>query len=88
MITVADLKNAIRIRHDKLDADIQRDIESAQAEMELKGIDTGVDDSLMDKAYELYVKAQLDYQGKGDLYKSRYEELRDGMALSSKYGKK
>ena len=49
------------------------------------GINIDKDDVLLDKAVELYCKAQFDYLGKGEQFQQNYEKLRDAISLAGDY---
>lgn len=95
MYSVAREKDAMRITHNKLDSQIESDISSCLADLVLCGIavnvtnDQGVtapkNDPLIDKAVELYCKAQADYQGAANRYNRAYESLRNAMQACGDY---
>ena len=70
MLSTEEIRKSMRITHTHLDEEIKRNINTALRDLRRVGINTE-DNDLIDKACELYVKAQLDYQGKGDLILSR-----------------
>lgn len=84
MIGIEEIKKSMRITHDKLDDEIERNVNTALHDLRRVGIDAK-DSNLIDKACELYVKAQLDYQGKGDQFIRNYEALRDAISLSGTF---
>lgn len=80
------IKVSMRIRHNALDKGIADNIRTALRDMGLRGISIPEEeDSLVDKACELYCKGQYDYLGKGAEFERRYEELRDSMSLCGDY---
>lgn len=81
MISTEEIRKSMRITHTQLDNEIERNINTALRDLRRVGIDAG-DNDLIDKACELYVKAQFDYQGKGDQFQRNYEALRDAISLS------
>lgn len=85
MISAAEIRKSMRISHIALDNDIERDINAARLDMSRVGIDEKKDNALIDKAIELYCKAQFDYLGKGDQFQKAYDKLIDSMALSEEY---
>ena len=85
MISAAEIRKSMRISHIALDNDIERDINAARLDMSRVGIDEKKDNALIDKAIELYCKAQFDYLGKGEQFHKAYEKLIDSMALSEEY---
>lgn len=92
-VLVKAIKDSMRIRHSALDADIEGNIEAASADMIRVGVQPYTnaeekklkDDKLIQKAVELYCKAQADYQGKGTQYEISYEKLRDALSLCGDY---
>ena len=85
MITAEQVRKKMRISHCRMDDDIASDIEAARLDMGRVGIDPGADDALVDKAVELYCKAQFDYLGKGEQFQGHYERLRDAMSRAAEY---
>lgn len=89
MYSVERIKDSMRISHDKMDDQISSDIESCLSDLVMCGIavkttdDQGTtvykDDPLIDKAVELYCKAQADYQGEANRYTRAYDNLRNAM---------
>lgn len=90
---VKAIKDSMRIRHSELDADIEGNIEAATADMIRVGVQPYSnikkkklkDDKLIQKAIELYCKAQADYLGKGPQFEASYEKLRDALSLCGDY---
>ena len=93
MYSVERIKDSMRISHDKLNDQIGSDIESCLSDLSLYGIatqdneGTALDDPLIDKAVELYCKAQSDYQGAARRYTQLYQQLVAGMQASEDYRK-
>ena len=81
MLSTEEIRKSMRITHTHLDEEIKRNINTALRDLRRVGMNTE-DNDLIDKACELYVKAQLDYQGKGDQFQKNYEALRDAISLS------
>jgi len=85
MYSVERIKDSMRISHDKLDDQIGSDISSCLSALVMAGIAVNdaegqpKDDPLIDKAVELYCKAQADYQGEANRYTRAYEGLRNAM---------
>lgn len=86
MIEVSELAKKLRISHDKLNSDLQDNIEACVLDLQRVGVDVSLETSnkLVDKAIELYCKADFDYQGKGENFRKNYEKLRDSMSLCKK----
>lgn len=83
------IKTGLRISHDKLDNDIQHNIDAALADLARVGVYIPADETdypeLVKKATDLYVKWQYDYGGKGEEYRKHYESTRDSMATAEAY---
>lgn len=90
---VKAIKDSMRIRHSALDADIKSNIAVAAADMIRVGVQPYSnpkkkrlkDDYLINKAIELYCKAQANYLGKGPQFEASYEKLRDALSLCGDY---
>lgn len=80
------IKKSIRITHDRLDEEIQRNIDTCLLDMKRVGINTSDSESnMIIKACELFCKWQFDFMGKAERYKICYEQFRDSMSLSKEY---
>ncbi len=83
------IKKALRISHDKIDDDIQLNIDSAMFDMNRVGIDISDDTNpLVIKCAELYCRWVYNYNERADEWYKAYENLRNAMALCSKYREK
>ena len=94
---IEELKQAIRITHDKLDDDLKSNVDACILDLKRVGVTIPsadgdiygfAGDSLEKKAIELYVKWQYNYCGKGEQYRQNYESLRDSLSLSGNYNGK
>lgn len=85
MVTTEEIRKSMRISHHEDDDEISNNIAACLADMKRIGVDTQKDSKLIDKACEIYCKAQFDFQGKGEKYNVAYEKLRDGMSMSEDY---
>lgn len=85
MISAESIRKKMRISHNKMDDEINDNIKAARLDMSRVGIDESKDNSLTDKAIELYCKAQFDYLGKGEQFQNNYEKLRDSIVLAEEY---
>lgn len=83
--TVTEIKASMRIRHDRLDEDIRRNILICLEDLKRAGINSEIDTPLIRKACELYIKSQYDYCDKGAEFEEKYNRLRDAMSLSKLY---
>lgn len=84
MTNTEKIRKSMRITHAQLDDEIERNINTALRDLRRVGIDTK-DNDLIDKACELYVKAQFDYMGKGEQFWGHYEDMRDAMSMTGEY---
>lgn len=88
MTTLEKIKLAIRRSHDKLDEDLQADIDFAKADLKRVGIvHAGEDDPLIYNAIKLYCKsANADDPAKSAEWLQRYEALKSCLQLAEGYG--
>lgn len=84
MVTVQDIKTALRINHDVLDQEVQATIAAAVLDLQSAGMPPGVDNALSDEAIRLYCKWHYDYMGKAAQYERSYEKLKPVLALLPK----
>lgn len=88
---VEKVKDAMRIRHDSLDAILADDIEAGALELKRAGVlayndsDELSDDELVLTAIRYYVMATEDYAGKASQYMQSFERLRDALSQSADY---
>lgn len=85
MISAEKIRKKMRISHAHMDEDIRSNIDAAVLDLRRVGVNTAKEDALMDKAVELYCKAQFDYLGKGEQFLKHYEGLRDSMSMAEDY---
>ena len=88
MTTLEKIKLGLRISHNKLDADIQADIEACLADLKLCGIIYAEEtDPLIYNAIKLYCRATYtDDTAKSAEYLKRYEALKDCLRMAEGYG--
>lgn len=88
MTTLEKIKLALRRSHDKLDADLQADIDAALADLRLVGIThAGEEDPLILNAVKLYCRStNTDDPTKAAEWLRRYEELKACLMLAEGYG--
>ena len=80
------IKKAMRITHSALDDDIQRNIDTALADLARVGVEKRTEsDRLIIAAVELYCKAQYNYENRCDQYQRNYETLRNSLAMNGGY---
>ncbi len=90
---IEKIKVSMRIRHSELDTDIRNNIMAAASDLSRVGVMPYAnvkkkalkEDPLIEKAVELYCKAQADFLGKGDQFEVSYEKLRDALSLCGDY---
>ena len=79
------MKKSMRISHNDLDSDIERNIETCKLDLNVAGVWFKNVDSLIEKAIELYLKWQYDYGGKGEQFEKAYRNLKDALGLCGDY---
>ena len=88
MTTLEKIKLGIRRKHDKLDEDIQADIDFALADLRMHGvIHKDESDPLIFNAVKLYCKStNADDVAKSADWLQRYQALRDCLKAAEGYG--
>lgn len=88
MTTLEQIKLAVRITHNKLDADIQADIDACLADLRICGVNYAApDDPLMVNAIKLWCRSlYTDDVVKGAEYMRRYEALKSSLMMAEGYG--
>ena len=86
--TLAKVKQALRISHDKLDDDILDNISACLMDLKVHGIpEPRETDSLILNAIKLYARAQYtDDTTKAAEYLARYEKMRGSLQAAEGYG--
>lgn len=84
MITVEEVKAAIRVTSSKLDEEVQSTIDAAFLDLGTAGVQK-VDDALVDQAVKQYARWQFDYMGKADQYQRAYTDLKSALSLIPEY---
>ena len=86
MADLARLKTALRISHDKLNEEIQYNVDACKKDMMRVGITViNEEDSAIQKVFELYLKWQYDFMGEGERYEKAYKGMRNGLSLCGEY---
>lgn len=91
MTLLEQIRKSMRIAHTALDDIILADIEAGKTDLSVAGVQTLdadgelKNDALINKALELYCKAQADYEGKGIQYQETYDKLKDSLSLCGEY---
>lgn len=84
MITVDEVKAAIRVTSRKLDDEVQATIDAAVLDLGTAGVQA-VDDTLVGQAIKQYARWQFDYMGKGEQYQKAYTDLKSALSLIPEY---
>lgn len=86
-ITLLKIRQGLRISHNKLDDDIQADIEACLADLKLAGIvHAGEEDPLIFNAIKLWCRSlYTDDTAKAAEYLRRYEALKASLMMAEGY---
>lgn len=89
MSTLEKIKQAIRRTHDKLDEDLQADIDACMADLRLVGVvHADETDPLIFNAIKLWCRAyNTDDTAKAAEYMTRYEALKACLMMAEGYGR-
>jgi hypothetical protein len=89
MTTLEKIKQALRTSHNKLDDDIQADIDACLADLQLVGVrHKGEDDPLIFNAIKLWCRSlYTDDPAKGADYQRRYDALKSSLMMAEGYGR-
>lgn len=85
------IKIDLRISHNKLDVNIQEDVDACIKDLERVGIvipyetDLSISDALIIKAIKLYLRWQYNFENQADRYMEAYKMLRNAISLSGDY---
>ena len=87
--TLHKIKLALRISHDKLDEDIQADIDACLTDLEVCGVEHApTNDPLIFNAVKLWCRAlYTDDPVQGEKYQERYEKLKACLMMAEGYGR-
>lgn len=90
MTTLEKIKLAIRRSHNKLDDDLQSDIDACIADLRVCGVVYAEeDDPLIFNAIKLYCRStNTDDPAKAAEWLSRYESLKSSLMMAEGYGRK
>jgi len=83
LINVA--KTALRLTTNALDDELADEIDACLLRLHLAGAEGADEDPLVKDAVRAFVRWQHDFCGRGDEWKTCFEELRDAMGLSDDY---
>ena len=88
-MTTAEFRKRLRFNTDSHDGEIAQKVAVAEAEMVRVGINVNAEGSaainLLDYARELFLKAEFNFDGRGERYATQFEAVRDAMKLSSAF---
>lgn len=80
------LKMALRITHSELDGEIEDLKTAALLDLKRVGVEKrDEEDALIVQAVKMYVKAELDFDGKGERYRRAYEMMAQALSLCGEY---
>lgn len=80
MITIEEVKKAIRISHNSLDDEVLATMEAAKLDLGTAGM-TETDNALVNQAIKLYCMWYFDYNNKAEQYRQGYDNLKSVLAL-------
>lgn len=84
MITINQIKKSMRITTSMLDDDIQRLIDTAEADLTGAGVTPPPADEenpVYDYAIDMFVRSAMDYRGDAKFYALRYALVRDTLQM-------
>lgn len=80
------IKLDLRITHNKMDTDIQENIDACFFDLKRVGVNRiDEDDFLIIKACKLFCRYQYNFENEGDRYNKAYSALRDALSLCGDY---
>ena len=86
MSMVSDVKTALRISHNELDAQIGVIVAAAEQRLRMIGVKAiDEDEPVIKLAIQLYAQGYLNYQGDSDRYMQAFEALANALALCGDY---
>lgn len=84
MISVDEVKAAIRVTSSKLDDEVQSAIAAALLDLGTAGV-REVDDALVGQAVKQYARWYFNYMGEADQYMKAYTDLKSALSLIPEY---
>ena len=84
MVSVQEIKLALRMNNAVLDQEVQCTIAAAVLDLQSGGVPVGLDNALSDEAIRLYCKWRYDYMGKAAQYEHSYDRLKTVLAMLPK----
>lgn len=86
MSLLEQVKNSMHISNSKSDGDIRGEIAAAKQLLRVSGVELADEnDELIVSAIKAYVKGVYNYQGEGERWLRRFDELRDLLPLAAEY---
>lgn len=87
---LAQVKKALRITHSALNDDIQFNINVCLLDLQRAGVDDTLctdttDNVMIQKAIELYLKSEYNFNGQGERFKDAYDHFVMSLTLCSDY---
>lgn len=80
------IKQDLRIKHARLDTDVQTNIDACKTDLGLAGVCVIDDeDPLVQKAVMLYCRWQFNFENAAERYQKAYEALKIALALAGDY---
>lgn len=85
-VSQEELRTMLRIRHDRLDEELQQLKAAYLSDIAMCGVRMIPEDSALAKAcLRLYLRWQENYNGEADRYKTAYEGTKIAMSLAEEY---
>lgn len=85
MVTVEELRLALRLSNGALDSEILDTRDAALLDLRAAGVRPGEGDALVRQAVKLYARWKFDFCGQGERYRQDYESLRTCLSLVEGY---
>lgn len=79
-------RSALRLTTNALDMELTEEVDACLLRLHIAGADGAEDDPLVKDAVRAFVRWQHDFCGRGNEWKTCFEELRDAMGLTEEYG--
>ena len=85
-IVTQEMRDMLRIKHTKLDAELEELKEACLTDLHLCGVNIiPKDDKLARAALRLYLRWQENYNGEAERYAKAYEGVKVAMSLAEEY---
>mgnify|MGYP004560442935 CR=1 FL=1 len=83
LINVA--KSALRLTTNALDEELGDEVSACLLRLQIAGVEGADEDPLVKEAVRAFVRWQHDFCGRGNEWKTCFEELRNAMGLAGEY---